>query len=664
MEGPAWALEALQVTLTAGDGDGPGLELRSDRLRLGADYAISRLQARCSPVRIAASGIRCTGGRLSLVLADGAPQTVDLDLEYGAAAGEWRLEMRDLQLAGGRSDLTLVLGSARWQVRLRGRHWSLTDAAALAERLGHWPAGYVATAGTVDLALSAEGGDDGPRRLDLSACFAGTSLAGANVAEDLDGEFSLLAERRGAVWQGTVRTELSGGLAYLEPGLEVEGIRPGFLLDAAAGPIRLAVEGAFQPDVPELRLDRFALRHPGVVQAEGSARIRLGDVPGVEMLALEAIEAEAEGLYRTYLQPWLLSTPLSDLELSGRLRGRARIVEGAITRAALSVESLYLDDRQGRFRIYGLNGELLFSDGERPLRSRLEWEGGGVYRVDLGAGFLGLESSAGALRLVDWGDLPILDGTLRMESLKLDRALEPDRSLSLDGVLTPISLERFTQAMGWPLMSGSLSGVVPGLSYQDGRLRVEGTLLMQVFDGDVTVRNLAVDDLFGLIPVLRADIELRNLDLETLTRTFAFGRIEGRVGGHVAGLRLESWQPVAFDAFLGSPPGDRSRRRISQRAIDNLTALGGGGAATGALSRTVFQVFDEFSYDAIGLSCRLEQGVCRMDGVGPSNDGYYIVRRGLLPPWIDVIGYNRAVDWDVLVERLRNITRAEGPIIQ
>jgi len=33
-------------------------------------------------------------------------------------------------------------------------------------------------------------------------------------------------------------------------------------------------------------------------------------------------------------------------------------------------------------------------------------------------------------------------------------------------------------------------------------------------------------------------------------------------------------------------------------------------------------------------------------------------------PRIDVRGFATEVDWDVLVERLKNATRSEGPVVQ
>ena len=85
---------------------------------------------------------------------------------------------------------------------------------------------------------------------------------------------------------------------------------------------------------------------------------------------------------------------------------------------------------------------------------------------------------------------------------------------------------------------------------------------------------------------------------------------------------------------------------------------------TAALSSGFLRFFDDFNYDRLGLSCRLENDVCAMDGVAPApNGGYYLVKgKGL--PRIDVIGSSRRVDWPRLVQQLIAVTKSEGPIVQ
>ena len=192
-------------------------------------------------------------------------------------------------------------------------------------------------------------------------------------------------------------------------------------------------------------------------------------------------------------------------------------------------------------------------------------------------------------------------------------------------------------------------------------MRVHRDDCREVFDGEVRIRGLSISDPFGVIPVLRADVDLRDLSLDALTSTFSFGNIQGKLQGRVHGLILKDWKPTQFDARFATPDDDDSRRRISQRAVENIASLGG---ASAVLSSTFLRLFDEFSYRRLGISCRLENGICHMDGVAPAERGYTIVEGGGLPPRIDVRGFNRRVDWQVLLSRLRQIVTTDRPVVR
>ncbi|MGZ5223999.1 MAG: hypothetical protein ACXWCS_07485, partial [Burkholderiales bacterium] len=117
-----------------------------------------------------------------------------------------------------------------------------------------------------------------------------------------------------------------------------------------------------------------------------------------------------------------------------------------------------------------------------------------------------------------------------------------------------------------------------------------------------------------------------------------------------------------FDARLESSAGNYPKR-ISQRAVQNISALGGAGAAV-AIQRSFLRFFDQFGYEKIGLSCRLNNAVCEMDGIERAPQGYVIVKGGGIPA-ISVIGYNRYVSWRELVDRLKRITQENvKPIVK
>jgi hypothetical protein len=160
---------------------------------------------------------------------------------------------------------------------------------------------------------------------------------------------------------------------------------------------------------------------------------------------------------------------------------------------------------------------------------------------------------------------------------------------------------------------------------------------------------------------LNAELEFKDLDLEILTRTFSFGKITGKLEGVIRALQLEDWTPVAFDARFATPEDDDSRHRISQKAVDNISNLGGAGVS-GALSRGFLSFFEDFGYKRLGISCRLANGVCEMSGVRPAENGYYLVEGGGIPR-ISIKGYNRQTDWQLLLDQLRAISAPESPVV-
>jgi len=209
---------------------------------------------------------------------------------------------------------------------------------------------------------------------------------------------------------------------------------------------------------------------------------------------------------------------------------------------------------------------------------------------------------------------------------------------------------------------GTISGEIPRVRYERSTLSVDGALLIRVFDGTVTMTDLSMESPLGLAPRLRANLDARELDLDLVTRTFPFGSITGKVDARVDGLELSNWRPVRFDARVASSPGEYPKR-ISQTAVNSITALGGAGAAA-AIQRSVLRVFETFGYSKLGISCRLENGVCRMGGIEDRPQGYVLVLGGGIPA-INVLGYNRNVGWDELVTRLKRVLDANvRPTVQ
>ncbi len=213
-------------------------------------------------------------------------------------------------------------------------------------------------------------------------------------------------------------------------------------------------------------------------------------------------------------------------------------------------------------------------------------------------------------------------------------------------------MSELTRELGVVELGGTLAGRFPGVQYQEERLIFAGGIVMDVFSGEVEVDGLEIERPFGSLPALSAHVDLRRLDLLELTGAFDFGRMEGRMSGWVRELRLLDWRPVAMDARVFTHE-DVPRRRISQRAVENLSSLGGAGGAL--LSGTVLRVFDDIPYRRAGLACRLSNNICHIDGVARHESGGFIIVEGRGLPRLDVVGHRRLVDWPQLLRQFEAI---------
>lgn len=631
---PGFGAESLSAVLS-----GPGLSRMA--LRIGRLTAAGRtwrnLVLTCGDTRIEADAVRCAQGRLAL-----AGQTVPVRFAY--LDGGKRLEFEAAPAAGEQWRLAAhrVGGSWRATVTVRGGRL-----ARLAPWLpAAWPkVGQGRLDGTLELREAGGGlaGVDADLRL---AGLAFSDASGLHAADKLGGTLRLNARRRGAGWDWQADLDWRQGELFWQP------------LYLAQGARRLSARGRLDADRLTVEQGRLALDGVGAADLTGAwdrTQGRLAD------LTLDAPKLDLAGLYRQLLQPFLQQTVLADLRMRGGGAFSWQYRDGATRRLEVRLEKAEIEDGRGRFAVHGLEATVPWAAGE-TTRARLAIGGAQLLHVPIGPVTARAELAGPGLTVILAPlEVPVLDGRLALNDFRA--ALTHGAwQWHFSGGLSPVSMEGFTRALGLPLMHGTLSGVIPGVDYRDHTVTVDGALLFKVFAGTAVVKDLVIRDPLGRAPRLEANLDMRDLDLGLLTRTFSFGNIEGRVDARVNDLVLSDWQPVRFDAEVASSPGDYPKR-ISQKAVQNISALGGAGAAA-AIQRSFLRFFHEFRYRKLGLSCRLRNGVCLMGGVAPAPSGYVIVEGGGIPA-ITVIGYNRYVSWDELLTRLKRITQGNAqPVVR
>ena len=636
----------------------PGVRLEGATLRISEDAAGGlRVQLRADRADIPALGWR----RLGLVLVGNLQRDerlrwiLDGGVRLAGAPGGALSDARvKVQLSEAANTLLVDVQQGKAQLNT----WLPLDQPSHAQiSINHLPAGWLqgllstvwsgrTTTGQVDAKLALDVRDKG---IQSSGEFTLAGVGFDTPAGTLAGQ--------GLNGSGRFDLDTTSGPARIDFGAGLSG---GELL---LGPLYAKLPNhVVQVDVRAnaqhgaVELSRLRVTDPDALNLQGSLAF---DAKGVlQKLVLEQFHANFPAAYDRYGQAWLATLGLRNVRTRGQIDGNLDFRADGLRSFAFTTPELDVADGGGRLAVDGLRGGLDWAARGKQSATALAWRSVQFYKIVGGAAQSNWQSQDGILGLRKKLTVPILKGQLQVNKLDWRPAAAKGQRLATSLAVTNIDMATFSRAMGWPAFSGTLGGAIPSLRWVDDRFELEGGLSANVFGGFVDITQLSLQQPFAATPVLSADIQMNQLDLGAITGVFDFGRITGRMDGSIGNLRLVNWNPVAFDAKLLAGSGGR----ISQRAVNNLTSVGGGGIAAG-LQGAVLKLFKTFGYKRIGLNCVLSGSVCKMSGLASHGDGYTIVEGSGLPH-LQVIGHQNEVDWPTLVSRLRAAIDGSAPEIR
>lgn len=635
------SLQKVDMVLSWPDGASAGaLEMRVAQLDMPLLSHRSRnLAWRCPLERTPDGGWTCSG---PLKASGAAPSQLSLAVlptstRAELAVGSQRISYESSAAAPDLSRIGLEQIPVAWLKAYLASLWAE----------GQWTQGRLG--GHIDVIAPKAGPFQVQARLELQDIGLETpdgwlAAAGLNAGLDLD------YTERGADTRVQMDLTARGG----------EFLAQGLYATLPATPVKVSVT-AEQRGAQPWRLPAFSWQDGQVLRAEGSAGLDAS--ASVQSLVLD-LELGDLGVARDrYLSGFLAPAGFADLVLSGRADAHLSLGEGKLQAMSLDLAEVTAVDPRQRFILAGLDGDLRWTAGAQAVASRIGWDSGALYGIGLGDAGFAFTSAGGELRLAAPSRIAVLGGGIRLDDLRWQPP-EGERGtrFQLGATLSGLDLGSLSQRLGWPPFTGTIDGRIPAARYESGVLTLDGGLAMQVFGGSVTLSELVMERPFGVAPTLSADIAIEDIDMEPMTAAFGFGTISGRLDGRIAKLRMVDWSPVAFDARLQSDVAWKGRKRISQRAVEDISKVGGAGLVAG-LQTQALKLFDDFGYARIGLACRLRDNVCAMDGVGSAGDGYTIVEGSGLPR-IQVVGFRRRVDWPTLVARLVAATEGQAPLIE
>jgi hypothetical protein len=493
--------------------------------------------------------------------------------------------------------------------------------------------------GTIDLSLTAD-----RRQAALTLAFHKlkfSSKTGDLGGNGIDVSLDATARRSKDGWQWSAKLAWPDGELYVAPWYRHAGVKA-----EAAGTLTSTA----------LRVTSANLEFAGIGGV--SAGLLWNRVAGeVTDWAFVTDQLDLATAVREWVQPWLDQSAVPKVRAGGKVRFAASWSRDGWQSFYAGLENASLTDGTDYLHVEGMNATIPW---QRDTDSDAEFSvaGGRLGELPLG-GFripLRMQRDEASLERLS---IPMLGGRLYIDELRAQTGVAGWRG-RFSGGIEGVSMPRLSTALKLPRMEGSLTTRIPQAEYGAGVLALGGDMVIEVFDGRITVTGLKVLD--PLRPTQRfvAEVSARNLDLGMLTQTFSFGSILGRFDADLRGLELQGWQPVRFDARIASSPGDY-RRSISRGALQDISSLGGeaGGAAVRA---SPVGLFNSFEYERIGFGCAMRDNVCHMTGLEAADQGYVIVKGAGLPR-VQVIGYNRAIDWNLLVSRIRAVIAGKSKAV-
>jgi len=427
-----------------------------------------------------------------------------------------------------------------------------------------------------------------------------------------------------------------------------EALLGDFYFNFSQQPVSFSIKAFLGPD-GALEKALVNLVIPGILAAD----ITLSDfsadsLPQSQFVRFQVLDMAA--LNTLYLKDFLALKGLADAQLAGSARGELRREHNRWHSADVFLFQLDGTAPSRKLQARSLKGELHWRREAPVPPSSLSWQSLLLAGLPVKASGLGFFFAGDSLRFPDHSYLPVFDGALVVDHLFVSHVFSPTIDIDFSGEIEPISLALITEKLGWPIMQGTIAGKIPGMHKKGEQIVFDGIIDVSVFDGQMRISHLAMERLFGVAPVIAADIVFDGLNLKQITTTFDFGEITGLVAGSVTGLRVTNWKTDRMDAEIHSLRRKGIKQTLSQKALDRISSLGG---VQGAISRSFLRFFERFRYRRLGMRCRLRREVCEMGGIREFKGGYLLVEGGGLPR-VNIIGYQRFIDWEEFLDRLLN----------
>jgi hypothetical protein len=279
---------------------------------------------------------------------------------------------------------------------------------------------------------------------------------------------------------------------------------------------------------------------------------------------------------------------------------------------------------------------------------------------------LPLDARMNSLSIPSPTTLRIEGGKVRFGPVSARRILDPDLTVETSLTLGAFELDPLLSPIWSSPVKGTLRGQLNPVRFEGGLIETRGELKADLFGGEVVISNVGADGILTSAPLIRTDVQWRDLLLSEMTTGTSFGRIEGVLQGHAEGLEIAYGQPQKFQLLMETEKRKGVSQKISVKAVDNIAQIGGGQSPFIGMAGVLTSFFKEFPYEKIGVRASLENDMFTINGTIQEGGLEYLVKRSGFSG-VNVVNQNpdNRISFKDMVKRVKRITGSKsGPVVK
>lgn len=266
------------------------------------------------------------------------------------------------------------------------------------------------------------------------------------------------------------------------------------------------------------------------------------------------------------------------------------------------------------------------------------------------------------LAISDIFEIPFYEGRLSILQCKAMDILSTSRKFHFTAKIEDLNVGAMLHELTGIELPGIMEADFPMVAYEDGAWVTRGITKLKVFGGIIQADNVYAKNIFSSSRTMGGDILFSDIDLGMITDTIKIGKIKGVIKGSLKDLEFEYGQPSHFTLDIDSIRKKGVEQTISVDAIENISIIGTGSGAVGAILKTgINSFFKEYPYSKIGIRCNLQHDNFRFNGKIHKGGKEYFIRKGFFRG-IDVINRDpdNIISFNDMQERIGRIFQKNG----